>query len=448
MIKVTSQHIRTLLSSGNTRKIERLIKKLHPVDIAEMLKQLNTNERSRFFGLIPPAMTFGVLDELDDAVLYDILKNMDSEKAAALINRMSYDEVVDFISMVPRNITSAWLSHLTVKDRNVIRSLLNYPPNTAGGIMTTEFLAFVENITASEVMEKLPQIAPDVETIYYIYVIEKSGKLIGVLSLRDLILSPPDRIIKEIMSEDVKAVNVDTDQEEVALMIRKYGFLGLPVVDNDNKLLGIITVDDVMDVVEEEATEDIFKLSGRFDDVGFENTRPLQRAIRRLPWLLIALFGELISAKFIQGFSPVLEAVVALTFFIPVLMGMGGNVGTQSTAIVVRGIATGKIDRNRIGKNLLHETLVGLTLGAVCGIVVAVVAVVWQRMPMLGVVVGLAMWNALTVAAIIGTLVPLVLSRLGRDPAVASGPFVTTTLDITGLFIYFSSAALFFKTLI
>ena len=313
--------------------------------------------------------------------------------------------------------------------------------------MTTEYIAFSKNLKAKEALDKLADLALDAETIYYIFAVDSEGKLVGVISLRDLILAPEQTPIKDFMQTDVKKVNVLQDQEEVARLIKRYGFLALPVVDDDNVLLGIVTVDDAMMVVEEETTEDILKFSGSdFDeknDIG--QVSPWARAKRRLPWILIAVVGEILSGRVINDFSAALQTIVALSFFIPVLMDMGGNVGTQSAAIIVRSLATGELKTLSIVKNVLREAAVGLILGIINGTLVIAITFVWQGEVLLGLVVGTAMTFNLTLAAMLGTFIPLLWHKLGHDPAVASGPLVTTILDILGLFVYFSTATWILK---
>ncbi|MDI3535003.1 MAG: magnesium transporter [Thermosediminibacterales bacterium] len=432
-----------MIKNMEKNEIKKLLEEQHPADTAEIIENLPEEKKIFVFKLLNPQKAVEVLEEFDYDNRLFILSNINSDYAGYLLKEMSHDELVDFLSEIPLSLVKKWIQNLDEEDRENIKTLLTYPETSAGGIMTTEVVSFLNTNTVEEVMKQLPDMAPDAETIYYIYVVDKRNRLIGVVSLRDLILADPDSKLEEIMLKDVKKVTVDTDQEEVARMIDKYGFLGIPVVDEKDHLLGIVTVDDIMEVLKDEATEDILKLSGTVEDIDIEKKGPFNRALRRLPWLLVALFGEIISGGVIDGFSHTLEAVVALSFFIPVLMDMGGNVGTQSSAIIVRGIATGNINPYEIGKNLFRETVVGLLVGVFCGIVVAGVAVAWQKMPVLGLVVGTAMSITLTAAAIIGTLIPLLLNRLGQDPAVASGPFITTALDISGLFIYFGSATIF-----
>lgn len=440
--------ITQLLENNNKTHLKGYIYELHPADIAEIITNLEEEEyKISLFKLLHPQQAIEVMEELDyDQRLY-ILSNIKPQYAAYLLREMAADEVADFIGDLPPNSTGVWLDNLEKETREEIKKLLKYPPETAGGIMTTEYVAFFSELKIKDVMEKLPELAPTAETIYYIYVIDDKNTLVGVVSLRDLILADPDSTLKEIMSTDVKKVYVDTDQEEVVMLMDKYGFLGLPVVDNKDRLLGIVTVDDAMDVLTEETSEDIYKLAGHTEYDDTEKMTTWRRAYKRLPWLLVALFGEMISGKVIHRYSDALEAIVALAFFVPILMDMGGNVGTQSSAIMVRGIATGQINPYKILQNIAREGLVGIILGIICGAVVAIVATIWQGVPEIGLVVGISMALSLVIAAVMGSLTPLVLNRLGKDPAVASGPFVTTSLDIVGLFIYFSSATVILRNI-
>lgn len=440
---MNTDKVMKMIKKRDKKNIRKYMKELHPAYIAEIIEDLPEDKKLYVFKLLNPLTAVEVLEELGYDNRLFILSNINASYAGYLLKEMSHDELVDFLNEIPSSLVKEWIQNLEQKDREDIKTLLTYPETSAGGIMTTETISFLYTNTAEEVMKKLPDMASEAETIYYIYVIDNRNRLIGVVSLRDLILADPDSRLEEIMFKDVKKVTVDTDQEEVARMMGKYGFLGIPVVDDKDHLLGIITVDDIIEVLQEEATEDIMKLSGTVETIDIEKKGPYQRALRRLPWLLVALFGEIISGGVIDGFSHALEAVVALSFFIPVLMDMGGNVGTQSSAIIVRGIATGNINPYEIGKNLFRETVVGVLVGVFSGLMVAGIAVLWQKIPTLGLVVGTAMTITLTTAAIIGTLIPLTLNRLGKDPAVASGPFITTALDISGLFIYFGSATLF-----
>jgi magnesium transporter len=312
---------------------------------------------------------------------------------------------------------------------------MDYREDTAGGIMTTEYVAIPNNITASKAIEVLRDTAPDAETVYYVYVINLQNQLVGVISLRELIIANPASLVSDIMRKKVISVNVNDDQEDVARMVAKYDFLAVPVVDQKQHLIGIITVDDVIDVIHEEATEDLYRLAGTSEDD--ETVAKFSTAVKsRLPWLLITMVGGMLSGQVLQRFSEELNAVVALAFFIPLLIGMGGNVGTQSSTVTVRGIATGQVNTGTIAKTVLKESMVGISLGTVMGVIVATTAFIWQGSFKLSLVVGLTMFTNMFAAATMGTAVPLFLRKIGVDPAAASAPFISTTVDVMGLIIY------------
>jgi magnesium transporter len=279
--------------------------------------------------------------------------------------------------------------------------------------------------------------------VFYVYVTDDYNHLVGVLSLRQLLTVPPSALLKDIMTTDVISVRTDIDQEEVAQLVAKYNILAIPVVDEGNKLMGIITVDDVIDVMREEATEDIYKMAGSSDEELLYGYKSFKIARLRLPWLITNLFGGVITGYLMWQFKVTLKEVIALISFIPVITGMGGNVGGQSATIVVRGFATGRIDVNTMRQVFLKELRVGLIMGVVCGFTIGVVAFGWHHNPYLGLVVGLAMVTAMTVAAAMGVLAPAFFKKLGVDPAIASTPFVQTANDITGILIYFGTATIF-----
>lgn len=441
------EQILKYLKQKNSNQLKKILREQHPVDIAELYEEFSLHEGLQLFSFLDFDMALQVLEEVDPDKKYFILTNIKSSYASRLLNEMSSDDVADFLGEIDDKYRNNILSLLGKEEKKDITGLLSYDKTSAGGIMTTEYIAFPKDLKAGEALNKLEYLAPGAETVYYLYAIDSKNRLVGVISLRDLIVAPEDTPIDKIMWTDVKKVKVSTDQEDVARLIQKYGFLALPVVDDDEVLLGIITVDDVMTIVEEETTEDILKLAGSDSEekVLPGEHSPWTRAKRRLPWILIAVIGELLSGRVINNFSEALQTIVALAFFIPVLMDMGGNVGTQSAAIVVRGLAIGQIHASSIVKNVLREAAVGLILGGFSGLLIAAVAYIWQGKILLGLVVGIAMAFNLTLAAMLGTFVPLLWHKLGRDPAVASGPLITTILDVLGLFIYFTTATIILK---
>ena len=441
------EEIRDILEKNDYKKLKSILHEYHPVDIAEFYEELSSQESINLFKVLDFDDAVQVLEEIDSDKKFFILTNIKPSYASKLIAEMSSDDVADLLGDLEEEEKKRILSLIGENEQADLKDLLAYGKNTAGGRMTTEYIAFPKDLKAKDALNKLGELALDAETIYYVFAVDSEGRLVGVVSLRDLILAPEQTPIKDFMQTDLKKVNALSDQEEVARLIKKYGFLALPVVDDDNVLLGIVTVDDAMMVVEEETTEDILKLSGSdFDEkIALGQVSPWARAKRRLPWILVAVVGEIFSGRVINDFSAALQTIVALSFFIPVLMDMGGNVGTQSAAIIVRGLATGEINTSSIAKNVLREAAVGMILGVFNGLLVAAMTYFWQGEVLLGVVVGIAMAFNLTLAAMLGTFMPLLWHKLGHDPAVASGPLVTTLLDILGLFVYFSTATWILK---
>jgi magnesium transporter len=441
--------IQDLVDAGRREELCAILKDLHPVDLAELLAQMDSDTARAYVLLLLPGEDAAlVMQELEYDVQSRLLETLEPSQASRVLEEMSSDDLADLLAQVQPGRAQEIMELL--EDAEDVRELLTYKEDSAGGIMTTEFIALQEDMTAHETIETLRRLAPDAETVYYLYVINGGGRLTGVLSLRDLIVAQPQVLLKDIMETNVVSVDVTTDQEEVAKVVSKYDLLAVPVVGHDGVLEGIVTFDDVIDVLEQEATEDIYRMagagSGEADDL--VKGGPWLRMGRRLPWLVILLFVGFLSANVIRGFASTLESVVALAYFIPVLIDMGGNVGTQSFAVVVRGLATGEVERKDLIRVMLREAQVGVLLGVACGTLVALAAFMWQGSPILGAVVGLSMSLTLLIAAVVGAVVPMVVDRFGMDSAVASGPLITTIIDVSGLLIYFSMATSLMERLI
>lgn len=446
------QFFKELTNEANNEPLKEFLHELHPVDIAEIMEDISREEQQVILSLLDGETAALVFNELDTELAGILLGKLEVERATEILEEMYSDDAADLLGELSETEQNKYLEMLEVSDAEDVQELMDYEEDTAGGLMTTEFVAIREDITAGRAIEVLREIAPDAETVYYVYVINLKNQLVGVISLRELIIASPQILIEEIMRRNVKSVLVDTDQEEVARLVTKYDFLAVPVVNHNQEILGIITVDDVIDVIHEEAAEDTYRLAGMSVDEEEEDTffRISSALKSRLPWLIITMFGGLLSGQVLRGFSAELDAVVALTFFIPLLMGMGGNVGTQSSTVTVRGLATGQISSEGSGfcKAIVKESFVGLSIGSILGIIVGSVASIWQGKPMLGVVVGFAMLGNMFTAATMGTLVPLFFKRIGIDPAVASAPFISTAIDITGLLIYSTLASMLIAYLI
>jgi magnesium transporter len=415
----------------------------HPADIAEALEELNAIDMARVFIRLDGETAALVLRNLKTKSVNSLLDALGPERIAAILDEMSLDDAADFLGEVSENVKDELLDLMEADEAEDLKELLTYPEDTAGGIMTTEYVAILETITAGKAIEVLRENAPDAETVYYVYVINVKNQLVGVISLRELIVANPQEPIRTIMQDKVISVPVNMDQEEVARVVSKYGLLAIPVVDEEGSLVGIVTVDDVIDVIHEEATEDIFLLAGTSEvESGLPLLGRLSVSVRsRLPWLLVTLLGGMVAGSVLRGLEDELNQMVALAFFVPLLTGMGGNVGTQSSTLTVRGLAMGLIEGKEAWLTVAKECLSGLIIGAVCGMIVGSVAFIMYGNWILGLVVGLALIGNMVTATTMGTLVPLVFRRVGIDPAVASAPFISTSIDITGLLIYSSLAS-------
>lgn len=433
-----------LIDELSTRIRQGLREGVHPGDLLELLDQLSDEEKTEILKLLSDDEVTALIQEMERFEQVSLFRLLDYGRAPAVLKAMASDDAVDLLGeLSPEEIAA--LLPLVDEEGAKFSGLLKYPEESAGGIMTTEYISLPADLPVEEAIARLREIAPQAETIYYVFVVDLENRLIGVLSLRDLIAAPDGTPLKEIMRHNVISVNAALDQEEVARVVVKYDLLALPVVDDSNRLLGIITFDDIMDVLEQEATEDIYRLAGAGEVTGVElmEASAYQVAWHRTPWLLLSMLGGIAAGYIMSTFESTLEAILVLAFFIPVIMDMGGNVSTQSSTIFVRGIATGEIKGNGIWRYLFREIRVGLLMGVLFGLLVAAAALLWRGNPVLGLVVGTSMIATIALATIIGTLVPLFFHKLKIDPAITSGPLVTTIKDITGLLIYFGMATLF-----
>jgi magnesium transporter len=447
------KQFRTYVTKRNEQLIKEELSLLQPADIAELIEELETADQHWLIYFLEIKTAALVINELDSVLGGQLLAGLNEKRVLEILEEMSLDDAADLLGELSDGEQKRYIELLESQDQQDVRELMQYPEDTAGGLMTYEYVAIREDITAAKAIDVLRETAPDAETVYYVYVINVENQLVGVISLRELIIANPESSIRDIMRRNVISVPIDMDQEEVARIVSKYNFLAVPVVDHEKSLQGIITFDDVIDVIHEEASEDIYRMAGAPGEEEEEEEEQFFLRIKaslkaRLPWLFITMFGGLLSGKILSRFSGEISAVVAIAFFIPLLTGMGGNVGTQSSTVTVRGIATGQIREEDIVRVILREALTGLAMGMILGIIVGGIAAWWQNKPMLGLVVGLAMLGNMFTAATMGTLVPLFLRRIGIDPAVASAPFISTTIDITGLVIYSVLATLLIAYLI
>ncbi|MCW8859902.1 MAG: magnesium transporter [Deltaproteobacteria bacterium] len=447
-IQVLHGTVSKLLRRGASTNLKKALGKIHPADIAHLFRYFELNEQKTLLSLIPDLdRTADVMAELEPESWPQLAELLDKDYLISIVHEMADDDSAVFIRSLPEELAEEILAKLHADQSEDVEHLLGYDEETAGGIMSTDVFSLDQELTVKEAIEAL-QDSEDYEMVFYVYVTDEHNHLVGVLSLRQLLTVPAKTKLCDIMSTNVMRVRTDMDQEVVADLVAKYNILAIPVVDDHGKLMGLITVDDVIDVMRDEATEDMLRMAGTSEDELLLGYKSFQIARLRLPWLITTLFGGVITGTLMWYFKATLEQVIMLISFIPVITGMGGNVGSQTSTILVRGFATGKIDFSMIRQVFFKELRVGLIMGAVCGLVIATVAMVWHQNYYLGLVVGLAMVTAITVAACMGVIVTAFFKRVGIDPAIASSPFVQTINDITGISIYFMMATLFLKYLI
>jgi len=441
-VELTSK-VEELLAGKNYVNLKRTLEKHHPSEIATVLEELSPESIGFVFRLLPKNLAVDVFDFMDVDRKQVLLHSLSGDMVATLLNEMSPDDRTELFEELPAKVVKKYLSLLSEKERHVANMLLGYREDSAGRLVTTDFVDLKEDQTVDQALDHVRKTAPDKETIYHMYVISRDRRLVGELSLKELMLAPGDKFIRDIMHPVVVSVSTDTDQEQVARIFEEYDFIALPVVDKEGRLVGIITHDDVLDVVREEDTEDIHKMGGlAAPEEEYFRVGLLGNVKKRVGWLAILILLESFSSNILKVYSASLEAVVALAFFIPMLIDTGGNTGTQSATLVIRGMATGEIELREGFKVLLRECLTGLVLGLLLGAFAYARAYMTQRDPRIGLIVGLSLFAVIVISNLAGALLPLAAKRLRVDPAVMAGPFITTIVDVVGLIVYFEIARL------
>ena len=440
--KILVDSVKRLLRRGAISHLSKIVDKTHGADLSVLFRSLTLDQQRRLFGMITDVEQKGVLfSELEEDTFQDLIEDMPIEAIVEILESMPADDVADIIGRLPEDRSQDILDKMKKAESEEVEDLLRYDDDTAGGIMVPDFIALKEDVTAREAIESLQTEHSDVEMAFYLYVVDEYGKLVGVSSLRQLVVVAPETPLKEFMSTDVFSVQTDMDQEEVARIVARYDILAVPVVDDSNRLVGVVTVDDVIDILRKEATEDILKMAGVGEE--FVETKSIFKSTRiRLPWLFASCIGGLFAFFIIGKFESSILKYAYLAAFIPVIMGMGGNIGTQSSTIVVRGLATGRLNVRDIWSVVLKELSIGVILGLVYGALIGSVAQLRYSMMALAISVALAVISSMSVAALVGSLVPMAFARINIDPAVATGPFVTTSIDIISVFFYFKIATM------
>jgi len=442
-ISLLRRTIQRLLRRKANANLTKILRKTHPADVALLMRGFGSSDQKNIFNLCP---TFNhkakVLEELDEALIESMLIDESSTNISKMFIHLDTNDQAAIISMFPEEKQKEILEKIEVEDLEDVEEIMSYPDDSAGSIMTKETFTLNQNTTIKESIKKL-QAVPENDKIFYVYVLDNKEKLVGVVSLRNLVTSKNTKKLKDIMIKDIHAATSETDQEEVAKTVAQYNYLALPVVNQQNRFLGVVTIDDVVDIVREEASEDFLQMAGVGKDREILLKSPIENAQSRAPWIFASLIGGICAAAIIGYFDHLIKEMIVLAAFIPVIIGIGGNIGTQSSTIIVRGLATGRVDVGNTSSLVIKEIIVGAILGALYGALIGFASepITGTQIENLGLVVGLSIGCSMTIATAVGASVPLILKKLSFDPAISTGPFVTTAIDILGVALYFMIAS-------
>ena len=421
---------------------DSLLKENYAVDVAEVLAKLETEKIREFTDLLDNEDLAEIIEQSEEEMQIEILKTKNIEQITDIISYMAKDNIVDIFGNLPIGLRKQLLDKMKKDEANTLKKLLGYDEESAGGLMTTEYILLEGEMTVGEAINKIKKISPKTEIIETIFVVDESKKLAGFVNLRDILVTDDNNKLKEIMDENVITVTPEIDQEEVALQVAKYDLSVIPVVNKNNNLLGIITFDDIIDVIEAENTEDMFRMVGISEEESVNSSIP-ESIKKRLPWLYINLGTAFLAALTVGLFEDVIAQVVALAAAMPIVAGMGGNAGTQTLSIVIRGIALGELKSNNKWKLAIKESSIGIINGAAIGIVTGIILYFLYGNPYLGLIIYAAMILNLLIAGLFGFLIPITLQALGIDPALASAIFLTTATDVFGFFVFLGLAKVF-----
>lgn len=434
-LKNIIEDIEYLASEKNSRMILNILVGNYPADVAQILGNLSEENEKYVFGLLDADTASDVIVELDDVSREKLVSELQHERISEIVDEMESDDATDLVAELPDEIAEKVLDAIDEEGSEEVKELLRHEEDTAGGIMALEYVSMPEETTVDEAIEEIRAKAEDVPEVYNVYVVDKEGMLVGFLPLKNLIVAQASQKLKDVLIADVISVPTEMDQEEVANIFRRYNLVSIPVVDELGRLVGRITVDDIVEVIEEEASEDMQKMAGIADEEEIRETSVFKISFGRLPWLLVGFVGQLIAALVLFQFEASLKDIFLAIFFIPMMMAMGGNSGIQAATIVVRGIALGELSPDDTFKRLSREIRVSLLNGMVCGLLLFGIIAIFYN-PSFGLVLALSMLAVIINASILGASIPLILRRVGVDPAIAAGPLITTFNDIIGLAIY------------
>lgn len=437
------EELRELLATKQYTKLRQYLAELNEADIAALMEELEAEDMLKVFRILPKDLAADMFSYLEVDNQQLIITSLSDKEAATIINNLMADDAVDLLEEMPANVVKKLLRNANPETRRDINHLLRYPEDSAGSIMTVEYVDLKENLTVDQAIERIRRVGVDSETINICYVLDSQRKLVGTVALRYLLLSAGDEIIGEIMHENVISINTLMDQEEVAKQFKKYDFTAMPVVDNENRLVGIITVDDIVDIMEEETTEDMEKMAAIVpSDKPYMRTSVWETYKKRIPWLLLLMVSATFTGAIITSFEDALSVYAVLTAFIPMLMDTGGNAGGQASVTVIRGLSLGEIVYRDVPKVIWKEIRVALLCGVSLAAANFVKLMVFDRAGFaVAVVVSITIVSAVLMAMLIGCLLPVGAKRLGFDPAVMASPFITTIVDALSLLVYFQVAS-------
>jgi len=434
-------HIESLLQEHRFPETKEALSTMEPADISEMLLGSPRAKMVLIFRLLPKDLAIEVFEHMEGSEREDLLASFTEKEAAEIIEEMSDDDRTALLDELPAKTVRKLMQHLSPEERKIANRLLNYPEDSAGRIMTAEYIGLKASMTVVEALQHIRREARSKETIYTCFVMDRERHLKGVVDLEDIILAQPETLISDLMDEDPVHVRTTTDQEELARVMSRYDLHVIPVVDLEERLVGIVTFDDVLDIVEEEATEDFELMAGiQPIDEKYLDTGVFILARKRLLWLVICIMAQAISSSVLKKYSLTIESVVALTFFIPLLIGTGGNAGMQSATLMIRGMTLGEIEWKNLGHVFFREVMTGLLLGIPLGLLAIVRAYMLDTGPSVAMVVAIALVAVVMLGNLAGVALPVIARALRIDPAVMSGPFITTTVDVVGLLVYFEIA--------
>jgi len=432
--------LRKLLAERNEAELREMLTELHPASIADFSEGLSVEESWELLDFASIEQQEEIFAFYSHAKQEQLASGVGRERMSALLERMSHDDRVDLLKRLDDEVVESLLPLVAKAEREDIRKLMSYPEHTVGSVMTTDYATLPPEVSVDVAIARIRRQAPAAETIYFVYVVDKEHHLLGVVSLRDLILAKPVAVVRDLMQTDPVSVRAEQDREDVAQEVAKYDLLAIPVVDAQNRMVGIVTHDDVADVVREEATED-FHLTAAISPLakgyGHSGVWPLYH--RRIGWLVILVFVNLVSSGVIAAYEEVLAAAITLAFFLPLLIDSGGNTGSQAATLIIRALATGEITLRQWWKVVIKELVVGLSLGLTMAVASAILGY-FRGGAEIAIIVGLSMFCIVVITNLVGVLLPFVLTRLRIDPAVASSPLITTVADASGLLIYFTIA--------